>query len=80
MGETHLRNRAPSNAACAYTCRARLCSCGILEAVFGLPDSRLENNEQQIWRVSKSFCGMCVIIGLRDLAVNSLGVRKIHIN
>lgn len=47
-GETHLRDHAPSNTACAYTCRARRCFCGIQEAVFGLLDSHLENNEQQI--------------------------------
>lgn len=35
------------------TCDARRRSCGIPEAVVGLPkDSHLENNEQQIWRVS----------------------------
>lgn len=35
-GEPHLRVRAPSSTACAYTCRARHRSCGIQEAVFGL--------------------------------------------
>lgn len=38
---------------CAHTCEARHRSCGIQEAVVELhEDSHLENNEQQIWRVS----------------------------
>lgn len=50
-----LRSSSPSlyTRRARNTCDARRRSCGIPEAVVGLPkDSHLENNEQQIWRVS----------------------------
>lgn len=79
-GELTFCDHAPSNTACAYTCRARRCSCGIQEAVFGLLDSHLENNEQQIWRVSKSFCGICGNNCIPQPGSEFSGVRKIHVN